>query len=109
MTSKQALDHITTYAVSDHYLRAVLLDMDAIRIVEHVQADHLSWQAGRDVLLNSSRRALVSLADVEVNMLLQQLHAVQQGDSSTKDRVLNEIRGFLKFVQSSFRKYGLYH
>ena len=98
MTSKQALDYITTYALNDQFLRSMLLDIDATRVLGHIQANQLTWHSSSDALLSSSRRALVSLADVKINMQIQRVHAFQDTDSSAKSVALNEIREFLKFV-----------
>ena len=98
VTSKQALDYITTYALNDQFLRSMLLDIDATRVLGHIQANQLTWHSSSDTFLSSSRRALVSLADVKINTQIQRVHAFQGTDSSAKSVALNEIREFLKFV-----------
>lgn len=98
-TSKEALDNLTTYAINDHYLRTLLLELDAARIVDHVQQDHLSWNNKNDALLNSSRRALVSLADSRLNILIQQLSVARSiGVVHNMHHILNEIQEFLGYV-----------
>lgn len=94
----QALDYITTYALNDQFLRSMLLDIDATRVLGHIQANQLTWHNSSNALLSSSRRALVSLADAKINMQIQLVHKLQDTDSSTKSVALNGIREFLKSV-----------
>ncbi|KAI5120943.1 hypothetical protein M0805_001648 [Coniferiporia weirii] len=72
-TRKQALDHIIDFSVSDRYVRDLLRDLGVVRTIERIQRHPTVWLDFDDSLLQRSRRALVALSDVEVNVIAKRV------------------------------------
>ncbi|KAI5118534.1 hypothetical protein M0805_009686 [Coniferiporia weirii] len=70
-TKKQALDRITDLSFEDSYVRGLFKVLGAVDAIEPLQKDPAAWIYYGSSLQNSSRKALVSLADVEINTVLQ--------------------------------------
>ncbi|THG98446.1 hypothetical protein EW145_g7423, partial [Phellinidium pouzarii] len=72
-TKKQALDHITDLSVDDSYIRDLLKVVGAMDTIDTLRKDPAIWINYGFSLQSSSRKALASLADVQVNTLVQKI------------------------------------
>ncbi|KAI5118535.1 hypothetical protein M0805_009687 [Coniferiporia weirii] len=108
-TKKQALDRITDLSVEDSYVRGLFKTMGAVEAIEPLQSDPELWIYYGSSLQNSSRKALVSLADVEINMVLRTADVkiivydeVANENDSLLNGTLREIFAYLYDPDRSF-------
>ncbi|KAI5120939.1 hypothetical protein M0805_001644 [Coniferiporia weirii] len=101
LTSRQALDHITNFAVSDQHVRGLFNSMDATRIIGRIHKHSAVWFDSDGLLLNSSRKALVSLADTEIHGLARKLETLNFYDQG-KDQVVYAVKECLSDSSRSF-------
>ncbi|KAI5116346.1 hypothetical protein M0805_005821 [Coniferiporia weirii] len=99
-TKKQALDHITELSIDDSYIRSLFKVMGAVNAIEPLQRDPALWIYYGSSLQNSSRKALVSLVDVEINTLAQKVVAGRR--SSLQPDLFQSIATFLYDSDRSF-------
>lgn len=86
-TQKDALDYITELAIADSFLRDTIRDcLDNQDI--GVTFPHLG--DNNDVLLNSSRHALISVSDVAVNSIMQEIFDLDAKACAYDEDMLDE-------------------
>ncbi|KAI5120940.1 hypothetical protein M0805_001645 [Coniferiporia weirii] len=100
-TRRQALDRITDFAVSDEHVRDLLNSMDATRIIGRIHKHSTVWFDSDGLLLNSSRKSLVSLADTEIHGLARKLEKLKFHDKG-KDQVVYAVKECLSDSSRSF-------
>ncbi|KAI5118532.1 hypothetical protein M0805_009684 [Coniferiporia weirii] len=99
-TKKQALDRITDLSIEDSYFRSLFKVVGAVDVIEPLQRDPTVWIYHGSSLQNSSRKALISLVDVEVNTLAQ--NTLAGTDSSVSAKSLRSILTYLHDSDRSF-------
>ncbi|KAI5116344.1 hypothetical protein M0805_005819 [Coniferiporia weirii] len=107
-TKKQALDWITELSIDDGYIRGLFKVVGAVDAIEPLQRDPAVWIYYGPSLQNSSRKALVSLTDVEINMVLRtadvriSMFEEEDENDSLLNGTLREIFAYLYDPDRSF-------
>ncbi|KAI5120946.1 hypothetical protein M0805_001651 [Coniferiporia weirii] len=103
-TSRQTLDRITDFAVSDQHVRDLLNNMDATRIIGRIQRHSAIWGDYDKMLLNSSRKALVCLADTNIHGLVRELEKLDHWKWLGNPQLADAVEGCLSDSSHSFLK-----
>ncbi|KAI5121793.1 hypothetical protein M0805_009785 [Coniferiporia weirii] len=105
-TKKQALDRITDLSVNDSYVRGLLKVMGAVDIIGPLQNDLSFWINYGAPLQSSSRKALITLDDVEVNVLVQKLDVMSRSITAdamaSRALLIKNLNGYLGDPNRSF-------
>ncbi|THG97944.1 hypothetical protein EW145_g7508 [Phellinidium pouzarii] len=101
-TKKQALDHITDLSVDDSYIRDLLKVVGAMDTIDTLRKDPAIWINYGFSLQSSSRKALASLADVQVNTLVQKIETALNCYAHLTPVLLDGIKFFLYDLDRSF-------
>ncbi|KAI5118530.1 hypothetical protein M0805_009682 [Coniferiporia weirii] len=100
LTKKQALDHITDLSAEDAYVRGLFKVMGAVDTIEPLQRNPTIWIYYGSSLQNSSRKALISLIDVEINTLALSIEA--ETHISVRQALFRRISAYLCDPDRSF-------
>ncbi len=86
-TQRDALDYITEIAIADSFLRNTIRDCLDNRDVG-VTFPHLG--ENNDVLLQNSRRALISVSEIAVNSIMQEIYDLDSKACAYDEDLLDE-------------------
>ena len=104
---KQALDYILDLSVDHRDVRSLFKHMDAVKLISNIHQLYSSFRFGdgyhNNLLLTSSRNALVSLQDSELNTLLHEwgsavVRMTQASARETLNILWSKIAPFLWWV-----------
>lgn len=99
-TREQAYENIINLSVTDSYIRQVLNDVKAGETIRASCKD-IFWMDpdGSKSLLSNSRKALIAVEEVEVNLIAKEVYkAISGGDDSGQDIWIEKVLVYLRSV-----------